>query len=268
MHQLVRSAVTAALLFAASFASAQSLSFGERFPLTNTRYVTTSASDSRLVSNGRDFFLFWRTGNNVRLTKLVAGDRRGGRHVMTKVDDMDVVWTGSGFLVAGSIQNTIYAQLVDASGEPQGSRFVIANGRMPRLAASATGVLMVYVDGGLKRAMLTPRGTVLSAAQLPASQVKGYAVTSNGTGFAVAIAEPSFVQVVMLDDTGRQTSRAAAYNGQRPVVSVDVASNGDGYLVAWSAYSEQKQALQLDADGTARARVTFEEPAQGETAGG
>ncbi|HEX8254385.1 MAG TPA: fibronectin type III domain-containing protein [Thermoanaerobaculia bacterium] len=270
MHQLVRTAVAAALILTASFVSAQSLSFGDRFPLTNTRYVTTSASDSRLVSNGREFFLFWRTATNVRLTKLVAGDRRGGRHVMTRVDDMDVVWTGSGFLMAGSIQNqnTIYGQLVDASGEPQGSAFVIGSGRMPRLAATANGVLMVYVDGALKGAMLTPRGTVLAPAQLPASQVNGYSVSSNGTGFAVAIAEPSFIEVVLLDGSGRQTSRTTAYNAFRPVVSVDVASNGDEYLVAWSAYGEQKSALQLDASGTARAPVTFEEPTQGETAGG
>ncbi|HYO78468.1 MAG TPA: hypothetical protein VE010_18555, partial [Thermoanaerobaculia bacterium] len=268
MHRLIRPVIAAALLLTATVASAQSLSFGERFPLTNTRYVTTSAGESRLVSNGREFFLFWRTGNNVRLTKLIAGDRRGGRHVMSKVDDMDVTWTGSHFLVVGSLQGTIHGQLVDASGEPEGSPFVIGSGSMPRLAASANGVLMVYADTELKGAMLTPRGTMVAPAQLPASLVNGYAVTSNGTGFAVAIGEPSFIEVVMLDGAGRHTSRTVAYNAPRPVVSVDVASNGDGYLLAWSTYGEQKKALRLDADGTARAPVTFEEPTQGETAGG
>ena len=78
MHPLIaRFALAALLLFFTATATAQPLSFRDAFPLTNTRYGEMPASPT-LHSNGQELLLFWPTVSNVRVTKLVEGERRGG----------------------------------------------------------------------------------------------------------------------------------------------------------------------------------------------
>lgn len=60
---------------------AQTAPFGEPFPLTNTRYGEASGSPLLLASDRADL-LFWRTDEGVRVTRIVDGERRGGRGVL------------------------------------------------------------------------------------------------------------------------------------------------------------------------------------------
>src|SRR5687768_9486491 len=108
------------VVFSAS-ALSQPSHVGEPFPLTNTRYGADTAIKSRMVTDGRDFYLFWSAASNIRMTKLVTGARRAGRAVAPPVptSDFDVIWTGRHFLVAyvDFAHPTIHTQLVNLDGE-------------------------------------------------------------------------------------------------------------------------------------------------------
>ncbi|HEX2834171.1 MAG TPA: fibronectin type III domain-containing protein [Thermoanaerobaculia bacterium] len=220
----------------------QALQFSSAFPVTNTRYGTV-AGEGRLASNGNDVFLFWISGGSVRVTKLVAGVKRVGQSVLsttgTTIDDFDVLWNGSNFIVAATNGTNIVARLVDRTGEPAGIEFVMnGNAFGPRLAFNGSTLLLVhrsYGFSGVASLPLTkngaPAGFGGQAVQLMGNS---FAVTSNGTGFMAISASFQNVSLIRFDANGvindRYELAGAATPGTREVA---IASNGAKYLASW-----------------------------------
>jgi hypothetical protein len=151
MRRILTSALF--LLFAVS-ASGQTFSFGQPFPLTNTRYGT-APTQPKLRSNGEELFAFWSDDKTIRMTRVVDGARRGGLPVITMESQngqfgrFDAVWTGTHFLVAASIhgpQTTVVTRAVSATGEILGPPIVVVAryADYPSLAFYGRTALLVY----------------------------------------------------------------------------------------------------------------------------
>lgn len=258
--------------------SAQQLTPGEPFPLTNTRYGTTAAHGAQLLSNGQDFFLFWESRAGLRVTKIVPGERRVGRLVGGySALGASVVWTGSYFHVARTIRSgtsstaAIEHRLVDGNGEPAGEafRFEGVNGTGPALAANGRRVLMVYWAGGgalhfvtmsNSGALLTPPRVLLARAP-DAKSWSSFDVASNGNGFMVVALSASEVYAVTLDGEGNPLTAAlvaSAPSGELRYAAA--ASDGRDYLATWTAYDEPARAVFIGADGAVGAPLEVHEP--------
>lgn len=207
------------LVLLAAPALAQPSHVGEPFPLTNTRYGADTASRSRVVTDGRDFYLFWSAASNIRMTKLVAGERRAGRAVAppAPTSDFDVVWTGRHFLVAfvDFQTKTIHAQLVNLDGERVGGPIPVGGtGLAVRLIPNGRAFLLIYTNveqpGSLWVATLSESGVTRAPRQLlfpAAGQYFRYADgASNGNGFAVVAGRPDGDRLFLFDRDGELQS--------------------------------------------------------------
>src|SRR3977135_2589488 len=137
-----------AVLLAVSSRAATLPPFGAPFPLTNTRYGTTTGTPL-LRTNGRDAFVFW-IDDRLRVRRLVHGEKELGRPVFDiPVTDgftrFDVAWTGDHFLVAIDDRTGILGRIVDANGVPAGAPFTIADGAFWRMASNGKYVLMLMM---------------------------------------------------------------------------------------------------------------------------
>jgi hypothetical protein len=260
-------AVLALLLLSAPLLPAQTLRFGEPFALTNTRYDTAIAHPD-VETNGRDFFLFWQTENNLRVTKLVEGEQRGGRHVLANGANANasVAWTGTHFFVASTMRGGIAGQVLDANAEPVGVPFALAGDLAvkPVVASNGRTVLLLYADTSTLHAVaLTPGGakTGISSTVIPAgTRFSSHDVASNGTGFAAVVSTQSGVVALTYDGDGRELSRTFAYLGARPVEAgnVAIATDGRDYLAAWQLPEGRAEVARVSADGSARNPLMIE----------
>ena len=256
------------LTVAASSASAQS--FGELFPLTNTRY-DAAVGTPRLAANGRDFFLFWSTDRKIRATSLAQSQPQLGHVVLDTNAAFDVAWNGEVFLAASSrlindfsADANVIGRLLDAEAQPLGDEFVIAeHGREPRIAASPEAMVIVYRGtGGDTRVLVRgPRGESTGAESwaLPMGG-SGYAVATNGAGFVVAYATAKETRTFTLDRQGRLVAEdvidypfgAVSYR------EVALATDGKRYLLAWATQTGGgKGAMLLDENGSFVSPLTF-----------
>ncbi len=261
--------ITALLLLAAtSTLSAQPAHFGERFPLANTRYRATWGQVPRLVSTGSDLVLFWLDGWQVRSTKIVDGERRGGKVVLTDSTEPDAVWTGTHFVVVSWQQkNGMLTQVVDAGGNPVGEPWITGAPApylsLPRLAWNGTTLLLLYTDSSRRTRVAAldrwGRGTVSDADPIVADFSETHAIASNGKGFAVVIDDGEGVLVTMLDGSGRKIG-SRRLDTQLNETGVAVASNGDSYLVVWSGFLGISGA-EIAADGTIGETALLDQPA-------
>lgn len=255
MHPLIARLVLVVLLLS-STAAAQPLTFGDAFPLTNTSYGEMPAFPT-LQSNGQDLLLFWPTVSNLRVTKVVEGERRGGKSALdTTVTSFSVAWNGTHFLVAAATSEGIQGRLVTRSGEPAGDAFRIFNaGLRPKLAWNGRFfLLLVELDGRLYSMQLDAAGRATSTAQLlfdpaPGAHLASYDIASDGNGFAVSVASQSEVTLVVLDDDG--DIRADAIIFTATVGETKIASNGASYLAAWQTVGNGTFAIPLSSNGTA-----------------
>lgn len=235
---------------------------GAPFPLTNTRYGE-SGGHPRLVTDGKDFYLFWLTESNIRMTRLVDGEARAGRAVMPVEGDFghfDVVFTGRYFLVATTTPSlTIVARLVSTDGEPAGDVFtlVTAWSRSPRLAFNGRDVLVAHQHlGYLAFTRATAEGQSLGPPQaiLPHGFPASYDVASNGDGFALLTAAKGGDRLVIFDATGAIRSEQSLGGQSR---SLRIASDGRGYRAAGVADDNRTWSCTFEPNGTLGTTVTL-----------
>ncbi|MEA2464345.1 MAG: Fibronectin type domain [Acidobacteriota bacterium] len=253
MHPLIARLALVTLLVS-STAAAQTLSFGDAFPLTNTRYAAMPAIPA-LQSNGQDLLLFWRTVSNVRVTKVAEGERRGGKSALdTTASSLSVAWNGTHFLLAAATSQGIEGRLVTRSGEPVGDAFRIFNGGLvPKLAWNGRSfLLLVQLDGRLYSMQLDAAGRATSTAQLlfdpaPGAHLSSYDIASDGHGFAVSVASQDEVTLVVLDEDGRVQSDVTVFSSS--VGETRIASNGVSYLAVWQIAGGGAFAIPLSSGG-------------------
>jgi hypothetical protein len=245
MHPLIGRLTLVTLLLCSTALVAQPVSFGEAFPLTNTRYHPTPGTPT-LVSNGENLLVFWPTNTNIRVAKVVAGERRGGKSALdTFAPNFSVAWNGTHFLLTAGTENGIEGRLLTTTGEPAGEPFtiLIAGGR-PRIAWNGRQFLMLLEyeqrlytleldrlgrPSGLPRLLLTP----------PPNMALGvYSVASDGDGFGAIASVRGLALMYLFDrDANLRVERIiySAPNNNELVGETFIASNGVNYLAAWSA---------------------------------
>jgi hypothetical protein len=247
--------------------STQALQFGDAYWLTNTRYGTVPG-EARLASNGDDVFLFWISAGSVRVTKLVDGVKRVGRPVLstsgTSIDDFDVVWNGSNFVVAATKDYNIIGRLVDRTGEPIAGEFMVnGNAFAPRLAFNGSTILLLHRGvgfSGVGSLPLTKNGVAAGYGGQAVQLIgESFAVASNGTGFMAISASFLNVQLVHFNANGviSGTSELAgsANAGSREVA---IATNGSRYFASWLEDRAGGFATTADDSGAAM-RIRFAE---------
>lgn len=210
------------LLFSSSLL-AQASYFGDRAPLTNTRYGAMRGTPV-LAANGAATFAFVSTAHDVRMAR--AGDATA-RPVLDAIDG-DAVWNGSHFFVAGTSRGSIVARLVSANGEPQGNAFAIVHGSKPRLAIDGDRIVLLYEQGGVRSLLLTRDGAINGAEQLLASNVRDFDVIAN----AALLATEEGVKLVTL--TPNATIAAETRLSEVKADAVSLASNGSSALAVWT----------------------------------
>lgn len=258
--------VTLAVLVAASIAGtalAQPASFGDVFPLSNTRYGPVHGGAPLLRANGRDFFLFWPAAENkIRATRLRDGETRIGHAVLDDVSyDFDVVWTGAHFLVFADRQNAdgIVARKLDANAQPLGESFTVTeDGWLPRAAASDETILMLYRPRSSEsyRSLLLDLGGRPKSGNLSAESFAGYtAVASNGSTFLVATASHEAVRTTLFDRNGGILSDRTAAENLHQTCGVSVAVGAEYLVVPCGVWTIR--ATPVNANGAAGAPLTI-----------
>lgn len=268
MKKLLGLAFLLLSIAAASPATAQS--FGEIFPVTNTRYGTAFGTP-RLTANERDFFLFWSSERKIRATSLAQDEPRVGHVVLDMSGPFDVAWTGEVFLAASLRQLAWYSsdanvigRVLDAEGRPlSGELTLVEHGKDPRLAAGPESILMMYrgsAAGDTRALMLGRRGENIGAESWRVAQGSPYyAIASNDAGFVIAISTDRELRTIMLDRQGRTVSERAL---PRPATSsfrqVALATDGTRYLLVWTDDFNEVAAAIIDRDGSFRTLKVIE----------
>lgn len=237
--------LTAILSSVAIVTPASAQSFGELFPLTNTRY-DRAVGTPRLTANGSDFFLFWSTERKIRATSLAQGEPRVGHVVLNTSGPFDVAWTGEVFLAVSSrpvhenspsLDANIVGRVLDADAQPLGEEFLIAeHGREPRIAAGPEGIVMVYRGTGNDTRVLVvgTRGQSTGAESWAVpTRGMGYAVVANDTGFLVASSNENELRTIKLDRRGRAVAEHAIAYPMPSYREVALATDGERFLLAW-----------------------------------
>jgi hypothetical protein len=256
--------LTVALLLAAVTSSAQPLSIGDRFPLTNTRYRTARGRAPLLVDNGAGAVVFWTDSRYVRATRVGALTSRVVLDgVSSAPEQFDAVWTGHQYLVvAGGV-----GRLVAANGDPLGAPFAIVAGGGSRLAWNGRNALLLYVDsasGQLASLLLNADGTRAAAPRQLAGltyQTSRPALASNGDTFAAVVPHSGNPHLLLFDRNGNLTSDSIL--GEFGA-SGAIASDGRRYLVVLACAQEwtcaPAYARLVEADGRVGPPTPLDEP--------
>ena len=258
MHKLL----CAALLLIAPVLCAQPF-FGEPVPQTHTRYGTAGA-EPQLVTNGQDFFLLWATESKLRVTRLVEGQKRAGRPILSgTLERFDAVWTGAHFLVVADDRGVdgvaqIRGRLLNAIGEPISAPFGMVAGDSPRLAFDGSRVLMTYRTGSsLQSILLRPDGVPATdphhqaIAQLPIEND----VAGRATGFVAAQSYANSVQITTLLPSGEADDAWQLAAPPVPARTVAVASNGQEAVAVWTNGGGAAEWVKVRANGTLSGRT-------------
>ncbi len=232
--------VVATLCFGASIAAlSQPVSFGNVFPVANTRYQPAAAHRPLLRTNGSEFFLFWTSASGIRATKVRDGETRLG-HVVTSGSPFDVVWNGTNFLVFSTRGADLESQYIvmttlDADAKPVGPEvLVVENAASPSVAVAGSSILLCY-----ERYPIDWRAEILNAEGRPTGwgktfppRTRSLAASSNGLRFVIGRAHDHGVDVLMTD---RQGLAIAERSIGRPYLMatrrVTLASNDSGFLI-------------------------------------
>jgi len=211
------------LLFSSSL-FAQASYFGDRAPLTNTRYGALRGTPV-LATNGAATFAFISTAHDVRMAR---GGDASARPVLNAIDG-DAIWNGENFLVAGVSRGSIVARIVDGNGEPKGDAFTLVDrGAKPRLAIDGDRVVLLYENAGVRSLLLTRDGAINGSEQLIASNVRDFDLIAS----AVLLATEEGVKLVAL--TPNATIAAETHLSAAKAHAVSLASNGVNALALWA----------------------------------
>ncbi len=245
MHPLIARFALVALLLSSPSLVAQPITFGDAFPLTNTRYHAVPGIPT-LVSNGQDLLIFWPTNTNIRVAKVVEGERRGGKSALdTFAPDFSVAWNGTHFFLTARTANGIEGRLLTSAGEPVGEPFqILAAGTRPKIAWNGQWFLMLMeFDGRLYTLKLDRVGRPIDTLKLlltpPPNMALGtYSVASDGNGFGAIASVRGQLSLILFDRNTNRTMERIIYsapNNDELVGETAIASNGVNYLAAWSA---------------------------------
>jgi hypothetical protein len=272
----------AAIVVLTLFADAQPLRFGADAPLPNTRYGT-APGDAKLVAAGADLYAFWTDGINVRMTKLAAGERRGGVAVLTihrphapgatgaaDAARFDVVWTGAHFLVAGGyehvgVSRSIVTRTVGLDSQPLTAPLTVAtDGMEPVLAWNGRTALLLYTTLDSSNGVSSVRSLPLTSLGMPTAAggelvFNGLykAVASNGNTFAAIASRGNETWLVTFDANGRMRTWVSAGDLAVDARNLTIASNGNDYLAVLTNPVELS-AIPVQASGAAGARVVLD----------
>ncbi len=258
MRSPIRVAAVLVLTLLSVQITAQQWQFGEPFPLTNTRYSETWGNPI-LLENDSGTFLFWATPEGVRVTKIIPGERRGGRIVLETVESsgFDVVWTGKHFFVAAGTsrgaQEGVVGQLLDENAENVGSARVLAEyGTLPRLASSKSAILLVFkTSAHVVADFMTLEGSATGVVHsFETSYSYSYSlkhdVASNGTNFAIAASLFRSMQTIVLDAFGAFAITSVDSGGRPEFITLE--SNGTDYVVAYGTSTTKMRRLHTNGD--------------------
>jgi hypothetical protein len=277
MQSLLR--LVALLLFAVT-AFAQPRFVDGDLPLTDTRYGTFTG-DGVLTTNGRDFFLVWPGAENLRMARLVEGEKRVAKPILDVqgVASFDVVWTGTHFFVVAETTPAgeaamLVGRLLDANGDPAGEPFVLKESvEAPRLASNGRSMVLLYnrqlseirwqVEAMLLRADGTPFyepsniGDPISneAVVMTSPTSPSFDITSNGSGFGVVAGNATDIVLMTLTGEGmpRSLFHTTALNAS---FEAAIASDGDGYLAVWTDHTGVQSRV-MRADGSTQPQFTL-----------
>ncbi|MFP5246939.1 MAG: hypothetical protein ACLGH0_09615, partial [Thermoanaerobaculia bacterium] len=253
------------LLAISAPAMAATFALGDPFPLTNTRYGTTSG-EPLLTTNGTDLVLFWKSGAYVRVTRLVDGERRGGRAVLEAPNAFTAIWTGTRFLVVTPVQRgaafDIIGRFVSAHGEPLGDAFtILTEATNPRLAVRGGTLLLLAQHAENVRAhKLDAAGQVLASHTVYRDVPTTSALAAYGNGFAVLLTTADGVLVARLDGDGKLLDRTPVGTlsaGSQPGTAM--ATDGTNAVAVWSdPPSGALTALRILGNGTIETPLNIE----------
>ncbi|HEU4889113.1 MAG TPA: fibronectin type III domain-containing protein [Thermoanaerobaculia bacterium] len=232
--------------------------FGEAFPLTNTRY-RSAVGEPRLVTNDRDFFLFWGAERKIRAARVDDGEARVSHVVLDTYEAFDVAWTGEQYVIVGT--RTTYGQVnhpalvgrvLDAEAHPVGPEFsvVLPDADNPRIAAGAHSIAVVYTvrNKETRVVILSKNGRVESPSRVIAPYFATHAVTRRGDGFLAIVSTNEGIRAVALDRHG-QTIADRTFAASPAYRYVAVASDGTSSLAMWCD-NDEVVALPIDEQAT------------------
>lgn len=236
--------------------------FGAPFPVTNTRYRTAAAGAPRLVTNDRDFFLFWGSEMNIRVARVDDGEARVSHAVLDANEPFDVAWTGEHYVILSSRtepatqSSTIVGRVLDAEARPTGAEFTlpdptprVANSPEPRIAVGEHSLAVVYRKGldEIRLVLLSRDGrTVETPSRVIARKGSTYAIARTGEGFLAIVGSAAGIRAMALDQHGQTVAENLFAMTPNAVRRVAVASNGTKSLAVWGQ-SGALMALPVDA---------------------
>lgn len=236
-------------------------SFGELFPVTNTRYDAAMGTP-RLAENGRDFFLFWASERKIRATSLAQPRPSVGQVVLDTDRGFDVAWTGEVFLAVSSrrvydhpYDAHIIGRVLDAEARPISGELALAeHGGEPRIAAGPESMVMVYrgTAGDTRVLVSGPRGESTGAESRRLHVEGSYDVAGTDTGFVIALSSPEELRTITLDRQGRAVAEHSLARPSRSYREIALATDGNRYLMAWSGenlFLNEVAAVSLDENG-------------------
>lgn len=256
----------AVLLLIASI-PAEARSFGERFPLTNTRY-RAATGDPLLVTNNKDFFLFWPSDGKLRASRVDEGEPRVSHVVLDQHAGFDIAWLGDRYLVVTSRARSPHARyayvlgrFLDAEAHPIGPEFLIADmGEYPRIAVGGDSLMLLYrstTNDALRALPLSYAGRPIGESKPIGPSAANWALTNHGDGFLAVAPESTSVRAVKLDRNGQTVSESRVAVPGGIYREVAAAGNGTRSLVMWSGASVT--AATVDESGAFGAPLVIEE---------
>ncbi|HEV7767173.1 MAG TPA: fibronectin type III domain-containing protein [Thermoanaerobaculia bacterium] len=246
--------------------------FGELFPLTNTRYRAAFGGAPKLVATNSEFFLFWDAETKVRATRLRNAEPRAGHVILEPRGGYDVAWMGDRFLAVASretdslpVGNQIYGQYLDAEARPTGVSFsIIGNGLAPRIARGPESTLLVYRTRSdeVRSLLLDAQGRKIAAADSQRISLFGlsHAVAATANGFVAVSVFANEIRSSAVNRDGNKISEQSLSRGDsssRLYRGVAIASNGTSYLAVWSSNDEVVTAT-VDENGAFGAPLVLE----------